>query len=155
VVSATIALPLLPADRLEPVLAANDDVGETVGWSELVATVERVHDEAPPGAVILGANYGVAGAVDRFGPALGLPPAYSGHNGYAEWDPPPGPGGPVVAVGFRDRSELDEVFLGCRRAATIRNSAGVENEEAGAPVFSCRDTRARWHDLWPSLRRLG
>ena len=32
--------------------------------------------------VILTSNYGEAGAIDRFGRALGLPQAFSGHNNF-------------------------------------------------------------------------
>ncbi len=45
--------------------------------------------------VLLTDNYGEAGAIDRFGPALGLPRAHSGHNAYALWGP---------AAGLPDRS---------------------------------------------------
>ena len=78
---------MLPADSLGPVLEMNEDVGETIGWPELARTVAEIHLEAP-GAVIRTRNYGEAGAIDRYGPALGLPSAFSGHNVYGEWGPP-------------------------------------------------------------------
>lgn len=88
---AAIALPVLPVARVEPVVGVNPDVGETIGWPELAATVAEVHRDLPTAerSVILTRNYGEAGAIDRNGPRLGLPPAYSGHNGYWEWGPPP------------------------------------------------------------------
>ena len=42
-----IALPVLPARNLDPVLALNEDVGETIGWPELARTVAHVVDELP------------------------------------------------------------------------------------------------------------
>lgn len=155
-VSATIGLPVVPVDRLggSPVLALNEDAGETVGWPALVRTVAGVREGLGGEAVVLTFNYGEAGAIDRFGPALGLPAAYSGHNAYADWGPPPEEDLPVVAVGLR-REQLDRWFAACELAARIDNGVGVDNEEQGAPVHVCRERRRAWADLWPQIRRLG
>jgi hypothetical protein len=153
IVSAFIALPLLPAKDSGPVLAANADVGETIGWPEFTRTVARVYRSAGPGAVIVTSNYGEAGAIDRYGPALGLPHAYSGHNGFGYWGPPPDRRGPVVAVGLNG-AELGH-FRNCQVAARIDNSAGVANDERGAPVSRCSGTLGPWSRIWPRLRHLG
>lgn len=154
-VAATLALPLLPANRFGPVLAMNEDVGERIGWPELAAQVAEVRAALPSGerVVILTANYGEAGAIDRYGPALGLPPAYSGHNGYGLWRIPPGRRGPVIVVGRPPG--LARALSGCRVRARVNNGAGVDNEEAGAPIRVCRAPRREWSELWPRLRRLG
>jgi hypothetical protein len=158
VISGFIALPLLPATHLGPVLAANDDVGETVGWSDLAATVARVAREgpgAPANPVIFTENYGEAGAVARDGPALGLGPAYSGHNGFADWGPPPDVAAPVILVGFGEGSATSRLFDHCRQVAEVRNGAGVENAEWGRPVHLCEGPSRPWPELWPRLRHLG
>ena len=80
--------------------------------------------------------------------------AYSGHNAYSEWGPPPDGAAPVVAVGF-DAGYLAEHFRGCRVAARIDNRAGIDNEERGGPVTVCRGPRRPWSREWPALRRLG
>ena len=55
----------------------------------MAAEVARVYRALPEEdrkkAAIFGQNYGQAGAVDRFGPALGLPKALSGHLTYHRW----------------------------------------------------------------------
>jgi 4-amino-4-deoxy-L-arabinose transferase-like glycosyltransferase len=153
-VSALIGLPLLPASQTGPVLAADSDVGETIGWPDLVRTVASVYREAGGPAVVFTSNYGEAGAVDRYGPALGLPQAYSGHNGFGEWGPPPNGVGPVVVVGL-DSATLTSHFEGCRLAARVTNSAGVDNDERGEPIDLCRGTRGAWSRIWKSLRHLG
>ena len=79
-----IALPILPAQDAGVAIAVNADVGETIGWPELVGTVAGVYRSAGRTAVIFASNYGEAGAIDRYGPAVGLRQAYSGHNGFAE-----------------------------------------------------------------------
>lgn len=152
-VDAVIALPVLPAGQLGPVLAMNEDVGETIGWPDLVRTVARV-ERAAPGAVILTHNYGEAGAIDRLGPPLGLPRAFSGHNAYGDWGPPPDGSAPVIAVGLR-RATLDEHLRRCRAAARIANDDDVDNEEQGRPVLVCSGPRRPWLQKWASLRHLG
>jgi 4-amino-4-deoxy-L-arabinose transferase-like glycosyltransferase len=151
-----IALPVLPADSSDPVIALNEDVGETIGWPALARTVAGVHRELPDRsrAVILTRNYGEAGAVDRYGPGLGLPRAYSGHNAYADWGPPSVGGAPVIAVGLPAR-ELATNLRGCRPAARIDNGVGVDNEEQGTTVMVCRGPARPWSQEWPALRHLG
>ena len=54
------------------------------GWPEMARTVAGVVDGLPEAerarACVFGQNYGEAGAMEYFGPALGLPPAISAHN---------------------------------------------------------------------------
>jgi hypothetical protein len=152
-VSALIALPLLPARDAGPVIGADADVGETIGWPDLARTVARAYDHAGANAVIFTANYGEAGAIDRYSPGLGLPGAYSGHNAYGYWGPPRGRPGPVVTVGL-DPKELSH-FRGCRLVARVHNSAGVDNDENGEPVERCAGPRGTWSRVWPELRHLG
>jgi 4-amino-4-deoxy-L-arabinose transferase-like glycosyltransferase len=153
VVDAIIALPVLPADRLGPVLAMNEDAGETIGWPELVRTVAEVYRQAP-GAVILTQNYGEAGAIDRYGPALGLPRAFSGHNAFGDWGPPRDAVAPVIAVGLQT-AVVAKDLRGCHTAARIANSDDVDNEERGRAVMICRGPRRPWSEEWASLRHLG
>jgi hypothetical protein len=154
VVSAVIALPIVPARHAGPVIAMNADVGETIGWPDLARTVADVARRAGGRPVVFTANYGEAGAIDRYGAALGLPAAYSGHNGFAEWGPPPDRPGRVVVVGL-DRAELARHFDGCRIAARVDNAAGADNDERGAAVALCSGPRDRWSRIWDGLRRLG
>ncbi|HEV7752920.1 MAG TPA: glycosyltransferase family 39 protein [Baekduia sp.] len=154
IVSALIALPLLPARHAAAVVAMNADVGETIGWPDLAATVAKVVHRAGGRPVIFTANYGEAGAIDRYGPARGLPAAYSGHNGFAEWGPPPDRPGRVVVVGLGP-AELAGHFEGCRIAARVDNAAGVDNDERGVPVAVCSGPRDGWSRAWDALRHLG
>jgi 4-amino-4-deoxy-L-arabinose transferase-like glycosyltransferase len=153
VIGATIALPVLPAEDAEPVVEVNEDVGETIGWPELAETVAAVYRQQPRSAVILTRNYGEAGAIDRYGPALGLPPAYSGHNAFGDWGPPPEGAAPVVAIGLPP-SDL-ALLGGCTLAVRIDNDAGIDNDERGASVRVCAGPRGGWAPAWPSLEHLG
>jgi dolichyl-phosphate-mannose-protein mannosyltransferase len=155
-VSAVISLPVLPARDAGVVVNTNPDVGETIGWPDLVRTVDGVyrHAGSSPQAVILGSNYGEAGAVDRYGPALGLPQAYGVQNAYWRWGPPPARGAPVITIGF-SRPFAALHFAGCRQAARIHDAAGIENDEDGEPVLVCAHPVGGWAEQWPKLRRLG
>nr|WP_231134336.1 glycosyltransferase family 39 protein [Motilibacter deserti] len=158
VVGALLVLPLVPVRWSAVPVAVSSDTGEQVGWPRLVAAVSGVWERIPegerPGAVVLTANYGEAGAVDRYGASHGLPRAHSGHVGYAAWGPPRGDG-PVVLVGFGDPGFVERYFADCALVAQVDNGVGVDNEEAGAPVHLCRGPVAPWPRLWPQLEHLG
>src|SRR5213075_1954799 len=104
-------LPVIPVDHLPSVIPAiNQAARDSIGWPTYVHEVAAVVDDLPPeeraNAVLLTGNYGEAGALDRYGPALGLPPVYSGQNQLYELGPPP-PGTVVaVTVGLADLSSL-------------------------------------------------
>jgi 4-amino-4-deoxy-L-arabinose transferase-like glycosyltransferase len=155
-VSLIIALPVLPGDRSDPVVEVNEDVGETIGWPELVRTVAAVNQKlpSPHAPVVLTSNYGEAGAIDHYGPALGLPTAYSGHNAYGEWGPPPDGSGPVIAVGL-DPRVLATRLRDCTLVTRIDNDADVDNDERGAPVVICDGPQDAWSQEWEALRHLG
>lgn len=155
--SIVLALPVVPVSRLQstPIPDINEDAAETVGWPELVRTVADVFERLPAAerrtAVVFTGNYGEAGAVDRFGPALGLPRAYSGHNAYARFGQPPSPARPVIVLGYRDPSRD---FVGCELVATIDNGVGLQNGEQNGSVFLCDGPRKPWREAWSSLRHL-
>lgn len=156
-VNALHALPLVPERQLAAsgLNRANGLLGDQVGWPRLVASVAGVRARIPApdraGAVVLTANYGQAGAVDLFGPALGLPRAYSGHNGYARWGAPPGAAGPVILVGFAPTSDVAGYFTRCRQEALVENDLRLDNVERGMPVLLCAAPREPWNRLWPRL----
>ncbi|MEH3156756.1 MAG: glycosyltransferase family 39 protein [Gordonia paraffinivorans] len=153
-----LMLPVLPARLAGVTSVVNPDQGEQIGWPDLVATVDGVWEGIPtadrPTATILTANYGEAGAVDRFGPALDLPQAYSGHMSLADRGPPPDPHrGPVLLVTGRDTHGLTDRLRHCRSAARITNAAGVDNTEHDGTVWICDPPAAPWSAVWSRFRR--
>jgi hypothetical protein len=153
-------LPILPVDWFgrTPLERLNPDGADTVGWPQLVAQVADVVGDLPPAererVVILGATYGDAGAVSRFGPRHGLPAPYSPHNGYWHWRRPTDERAPVVAVTFR-RELLTPHFRSCRLAAIIDNGVHVDGQRRGDPIHVCRGLRRPWPATWDALRRYG
>ena len=125
---------------------------ETVGWPREVGLVDSAFRSLPAAqqshAVILTANYGEAGAIDRFRARFGLPEAYSGLNAFGLWGPPPASDRPVVLVWEDPRPPT--YLRGCRE---VRRVGGpVPNEEHDyARVFVCTGPRGTWASIWPHL----
>ena len=100
---------------------------------------------------MLTANYGEAGAVERYLPGV---PVYSGHNAYWDWGPPPASARSTVIVGL-PRERIEPWCTDLVEVARIDNGVGLENDEQGAPVWTCRALSRSWAEVWPQLRRLG
>jgi 4-amino-4-deoxy-L-arabinose transferase-like glycosyltransferase len=155
-----VVLPVVPVSDLHrtSIVAANYDAGETVGWPAYVREIAAVYRSLPPSrrssAIVLGSNYGEAGAVAHYGPAVGLPAAYSGHNGFWYWGPPPASAGTAIAVGF-GRGQLTPFCGSLRLAARLDNHVDVQDDEQGAPVWVCSALREPWAATWPRLRAFG
>jgi 4-amino-4-deoxy-L-arabinose transferase-like glycosyltransferase len=141
-----VVLPLLPVRAVGPVVPVNYDAGETIGWPQLVRQVATAHRDLPEGTAILTSNYGQAGAIDRYGPALGLPRAFSGHNGYANWGHPPD-AVPVLAVGI-DPLLLQQTCEELKPSGRMVNAYGIDNDENGTTMSLCVPRRP-WQELWP------
>jgi 4-amino-4-deoxy-L-arabinose transferase-like glycosyltransferase len=139
--------------------AVHDNFREEIGWQELTATVAEIYHALPATeqaqTAILTGNYGEAGAINLYGPQLGLPRAISGMNslwfrGYGSVPP-----SQVIVLGFtRERAEM--YFAACELVGQVSNRYGVENEESAQPeIWLCKEPRAPWDELWPQLQRFG
>ncbi|WP_336921188.1 glycosyltransferase family 39 protein [Aquipuribacter sp. SD81] len=171
VTSAVVALPLLPLPWLaaSPVPLVNPAVGDQVGWQRYSEQVADVVLALPPAeqrrTVLLAENYGEAGALDRYGPALGLPPVYSGHNALHEAGPPPVDATTTVALvqdpdrpGAEDAVmlwTLRSTFERCEVAGRLDSGTGVPNEEEGTTIVVCRGMLRPWSEAWPDLGYVG
>ncbi len=151
------ALPVLSPTALaaSPWNGLGETLRESVGWPQLVDQVAAAYRSIPADqrshAGIYATNYGEAGAIDRFGPSLGLPPAWSGHNGYGLWGPPPQDLAPVVVV-WEDTTP-DRFFTDCHKFADV--TGPVSNEESDrAAVYVCAGPNGGWAHAWAQLRHL-
>jgi hypothetical protein len=157
---APVALPLLPARALHvvPLQKINYDLGEEISWPSQVALVAREYRTLPAAqrarTTILTGNYGEAGAIGRYGPGDGLPPACSGANSFWLWGPPPAADSAAIAVDV-DPALLRHEFTRVRRIATFRNGLGVADDEQGVPVFLATGLRSSWARAWPAFRAYG
>lgn len=127
---ATVALPQLYADMF--------------GWPELANTVARVYHALPADeqadCAIFGGNYGEAGAIDYYGPRLGLPKAIGSHNSYFDWGPRGYSGACVILIGERS-DQYRQYFGESKLVATVPNPHGMLIEQ-NIPVYVCRKPKA-------------
>ncbi len=158
--TALVMLPVLPVTDLHdtPIVTMNYDEGETVGWPAYVDQIDAAFRRLPAdqrmAAAVLTANYGEAGAVDRFGPGLGLPTAYSGQDGFWYWGPPPARATVFVVVGLGGAT-LRRVFSTCRTVGHLDNGVGVDDQEQRVPLRICTGRHLPWSRGWIDLRVLG
>jgi len=156
-ISLLISLPVLPAAALArfPVQKINYDLGEEIGWPSQVRLLARVYDGLPAKertvATVIAANYGEAGAVDRYGASFGLPQVYSGANNYWFWGPPPATDTVAVAIGV-DPALLHRWFSSVRAVAVYRNGLNVADDEEGTPIYVATGLRGPWVSAWPAFR---
>ncbi len=124
------------------------------GWDNMAQQISRVYHDLPPGeqsdCAILAGNYGEAGAIDHYGPQLGLPKAISGHNSYFYWGPRSYTGACVILFGER-ADQYKEYFGESQLVATITDPhAGLA--ERDVHVYLCRKPTAPLSVLWPHFK---
>jgi len=127
--------------------------GDQFGWEELVAEVARIYDALPaeerPRTAIFANNYGEAGAINLFGPRLGLPTAISGHQTHFFWGPR-GYTGEIVIVLQGDRDDLEEKFQSVELAGEHHHPWGMEEENR--EIYLCRGLKTPLAELWPQVK---
>jgi 4-amino-4-deoxy-L-arabinose transferase-like glycosyltransferase len=157
VVSAVIALPLVPVRLLHdtPVPGINQVVQDSVGWPTYTGQVAAVYRSLPAvdraGATVVASNYGEAGALARYGPAVGLPRIFSAHNQLYFQGRPPDSALTAIVVGGQATSAA-VLFRSCTTVTHLDNGLQVDNEEQGEPVAVCRGPVGGWATVWPKLK---
>jgi len=129
------------------------DYADMIGWPEEVAAVARVYRSLPPDqraqAIVAGDSYGHAGAIDYYGPKLGLPPAISAAGSYWFFGPGTKPGNVGVVLGD-DSASLARLFRVVRPVLRVDNPWGVP-EEQHVPIFVVEQPFHPLQQVWPSL----
>jgi hypothetical protein len=167
---APLALPVLPVESyiayaqslgVTPSTAERKELAQLPqffadmhGWREIAAGVAEVWEQLSPEeqerTAIFANNYGDAGAVDYFGPELGLPPAISGHNNYWFWGPGDGAIDVVIIIGG-EREGAESVFESVEPAATIDCGYCMPYEN-GQTVWIGRQPKVSVVEIWRQLR---
>jgi 4-amino-4-deoxy-L-arabinose transferase-like glycosyltransferase len=159
VVLLPIGLPVLDAHAMvrQNLWKTRNDYADMIGWPELAQATAKAYDSLPAdqqaGAMVLAQNYGEAGAIDYYGPALGLPKAVSPHLTYWYWAPRNMNPSTVVLVGF-DLYFAQTHFGQCQQLATVTNDLGIHNEEYGSLVLVCTHPRRPLSSYWKSIQTL-
>lgn len=156
-----VGLPLLPVNDIGWTYGVNRNLGDTVGWPQLVASVDTAWHSMPPeqraSAVIYTQNDGEAGAINQLRGHRDLPTAVSAQNTNWWW----GPGNPkattVLAVvpgpvgGKGYAADLRKQFGSVREVGRLSNPYDIHNKEYGGHIYVCTDPRKPWGELWKSL----
>lgn len=162
VILAALVTPVAPiGSRIWTVTSGmHDQFREMIGWPDLAHAVAGVYYALPPSqrarTGILTGNYGEAGALNLYGPELGLPFAMGLTNSFWYRGYDPRLPDLVIVTGF-DLAEGRKLFESCRVAAKNRNSFGVINEESRdhPDILLCRKLRMTWTEYWAGARRFG
>jgi len=124
------------------------------GWEELARAVAEAYHALPPeeraGCTIFGHNYGEAGAIDFFGPRLGLPPAISGHNSYWFWGPRGWDGSAILVIGGSGQEALRE-FDYVKQVGRVPGKYAMPYER-DLPIWYCRQVRRPVAEIWRDVR---
>lgn len=151
------------------VLPLPQDYADMIGWREQVAEVARVYHALPEteraGALVLGGNYGRAGALAVYHEEFDLPYPISRHGDFWAWGPEDGgwgaangPGAPnpspenpaVIIIVGGSVEELDTLFEEVVEAGRSLRPLGVE-EEQDVGIHICRRPRESLPELWERL----
>jgi len=127
--------------------------GDQFGWPEFVAKVADIYHALPEEerakACILASNYGEAGAINLFGPRLGLPPAISGHQTHWLWGYADCTGGVLIWTQAK-YWDLDEYCGSVEVAGEHHHLWGMAEEDG--PIAVCRDLKMPMSELWPEIK---
>jgi hypothetical protein len=137
-----------------------DQFREEIGWPDLARSVAGVYDSLPAEerahTGILTGNYGEAGALNLYGPALGLPHAMGLTNSFWYRGYDPRLPNTAIVTGF-ELEDGQKLFESCVVAGKNTNPYDVVNEESRyhPDILLCRNLRMAWPEYWASHRGFG
>jgi hypothetical protein len=129
-------------------------LADRFGWPEMATAVARVYDALPADerakTGIFAQNYGEAGAIDFYGPRLGLPKAISGHDTYWIWGPRKYTGQSMIVLG-QTRERLEQYFSRVDEKGYVGHPYAMASEHF--TTYLCREPKG-WtlKQRWPELK---
>lgn len=125
------------------------------GWENLARVVSEVYlalpEEERERCVVLGQNYGHAGAIEYWARKYPLPPAYSTHNNYWLWGPPPDDADTVIVI-RGDPELLGQLFDEVVEVAVASTPGAIESRMT---LRVCRGLRRPIADIWREFKSFG
>ena len=123
-------------------------IADQFGWPEIVHEVAAIYSSLPPDqratTGIWAGNYGEAGAIDLFGPQYHLPPAWSRHQNYWYWGPPPQVYQNLIVIQW----DLDDVRDNCTSFQGFAHYDEFGMAEENTPVYLCRGVKFNIQKIW-------
>lgn len=133
------------------VISLPQDYADMLGWEDQAAAVELAWQSLTPDerarTVVMGTNYGRAGAIDWFG-SDALPAAIAPIGSYWFWGPGPLPGEIVIVLGGEAAELEGTYFRSAMEFTRVRRPWGVM-EERDVPVTIVREPLVTLQQLWP------
>jgi len=144
----------------EPPKAENQRTGplpqyfaDEFGWRELAEATARVYNSLPSEerarTAIFANNFGEAGAIDFFGPRLGLPKAICNHQTYWIWGPRDYDGSIVIVLGS-DGTGDREHFQSVEAAGHVEHPYSRRDEHFD--IFVCRGFTGDLQQAWTKIK---
>ncbi|MDP1860960.1 MAG: glycosyltransferase family 39 protein [Gemmatimonadaceae bacterium] len=131
-------------------LALPQDYADMIGWREMVRAVADVYYTIPSAeradVVLIGENYGEAGALDFYGPGFGLPPVVSTAGSFWFFGPGERPGTIALTLGISS-ADLRE-FYGEVKEVVRFDSPWMVPEERGVEILIGRRPKAALQAIW-------
>lgn len=162
-----IAIPILPAAQFvkySKVLGLQSELrmekGESIslplhfayrfGWKELVDTVAKAYNTLPreerKKCAILASWYGIAGAIDHYGPRYNLSNAICPRNNYWIWGTQNYTGKIVLAVGY-NADYLKKYFNSVEQVAHFHHPYAYD-----VAIYLCKKPKETLKQMWPELK---
>ena len=145
----------------EPPKAENQPTGplpqyfaDEFGWREMAEETARIYKSLAPDerarTAIFANSYGQAGAIDYFGPSLGLPKAISNHQTYWWWGPRDYDGSIVIVLGS-DGTGDREHFASVQAAGRTEHPYSRRDEHFD--IFLCRGFTGDLRQAWAKMKK--
>jgi hypothetical protein len=129
-------------------------LADRLGWRELAVKVAEVYRSLPPEeqrtTVLFSSSYGGAGALELYGPGLGLPPVFSTHNSFHDWGPPSDAMRTYIGVQVA-REDLEGRFESVVEAGVVTCELCTRPQRR-IPILVARGPRFSVTQEWPRFR---
>jgi 4-amino-4-deoxy-L-arabinose transferase-like glycosyltransferase len=168
-IAVPLVVPILPVEKVVPYMEALDikvsraevqdqgllpqHFGDEFGWPEMVSEVAKVYNSLPAEqrakTGIMAGTYGDAGAIDFFGPRLGLPKSISAHQNYYYWGPRDYTGESLIFLHY----DLDDVQRWCQSVqvgSKLDPYYGMAEEHY--TILVCNGLKKSLKEVWPRFK---
>lgn len=146
---------------IEPPRAENQRTGplpqhfaDEFGWEEMAQETARIYQSLPPEerarTAIFANGYGQGGAIDFFGPRLGLPKAICNHQNYWLWGPRDFDGRTVIVLGS-DGTGDREHFKSVEVVGRAEHPYSRRDEHFD--IFLCREFTGDLKREWSKMKK--
>ena len=127
------------------------DYADMLGWEDRAAAVAAAYRTLSPleraRAIVIGNNYGEAGALEFYGPRYGLPPVVSAAGSFYFFGPGSRTGEVAVTLGEGEQG-LHRLFDSVEAGPHLANPLTVR-EERDLTVYICRGAKGTVQQIWP------